>query len=145
MTYGQLVGDRRFSVQFTGTAPIKDYRTHKIVGTRVPRVDIPAKAGGKYVYMQNVRVPGMLHGRVVRPRGRGAYYHEATLVGVDESSIADIPGARVVRRKDFVGVVAPDVERGEGGGTAARYVGHAGNVAVILGGTVRTFTKCQDR
>jgi CO/xanthine dehydrogenase Mo-binding subunit len=108
VTYGQLVGDRRFSVQFTGTAPIKDYRTHKIVGTRVPRVDIPAKAGGKYVYMQNVRVPGMLHGRVVRPRGRGAYYHEATVVSVDESSIADIPGARVVRRKDFVGVVAPD-------------------------------------
>ena len=78
------------------------------MGTRVPRVDIPAKASGKYIYMQHVRVPGMLHGRVVRHRGRGAYYHDARVISVDESSIADIPGARVVRRKDFVGVVAPD-------------------------------------
>ena len=108
VTYAQLIGDRRFSVPFTGFAPIKDYRTHKIVGTRVPRVDIPAKASGKYVYMQHVRVPGMLHGRVVRHRGRGAYSHDAPVVSVDESSISDIPGARVVRRKDFVGVVAPN-------------------------------------
>ena len=108
VTYGQLVGDRRFSVPFTGHAPIKDYRTHKIVGARAPRVDIPAKASGKYIYMQHVRVPGMLHGRVVRHRGRGAYYHDARVISVDESSIADIPGARVVRRQDFVGVVAPD-------------------------------------
>lgn len=108
VTYGQLIGDRRFSVPFTGFAPIKDYRTHKVVGTRVPRVDIPAKASGKYVYMQHVRVQGMLHGRVVRHRGRGAYYHDAPVVSVDESTISDIPGARVVRRKDFVGVVAPN-------------------------------------
>jgi CO/xanthine dehydrogenase Mo-binding subunit len=108
VTYGELIGDRRFSVPFTGFAPIKDYRKHKIVGTRVPRVDIPAKANGHYIYMQHVRVPGMLHGRAVRPRGRGAYYADAHVVSVDQSSVADIPGVRVVRRKDFVGVVAPN-------------------------------------
>ncbi len=61
-------------VKFTGTAPHEaDRAEYKLVGTRVPRVDIPDKASGKYVYMQHVRVPDMLHGRVVRPRGQGAY------------------------------------------------------------------------
>jgi nicotinate dehydrogenase subunit B len=108
VTYAQLVGNQRFNVPITGTAPIKDYRTHKIVGTRVPRVDIPAKASGKHVFMPYVRVPGMVHARVVRHRGRGPYSHDAPVVSVDPSSIADIPGARVVRRRDFVGVVAAD-------------------------------------
>ena len=107
VTYGQLIGDRRFDVPYTGKAPIKDYRTHKIVGTSVPRIDIPDKASGTYVYMQHVRVPGMLHGRVVRPRGQGSYADGARVTSVDATSIRDIPGARVIRRGDFVGVVAP--------------------------------------
>ena len=108
VTYGQLLGDRRFEVPFTGRAPIKDYRKHTVVGTRVPRRDLPAKAAGKHVYLQHVRVPGMLHGRVVRPRGQGSFLHGAKVVSVDASSISDIPGARVVRRGDFLGVVAPN-------------------------------------
>ena len=106
VTYGQLIGDRRFEVPYTGKAPIKDYRTHKIVGTSVPRIDIPDKAQGVYVYMQHVRVPGMLHGRVVRPRGQGSYADGARVMNVDAASIRDVPGARVIRRGDFVGVVA---------------------------------------
>ena len=106
VTYGQLIGDRRFEVPYTGKAPIKDYRTHKIVGTNVPRMDIPDKARGNYVYMQHVRLPGMLHGRLVRPRGQGSYADGARVMNVDASSIRDIPGARVIRRGDFVGVVA---------------------------------------
>ena len=51
---------------------------------------------------------GMLHGRVVRPRGQGAYGAGAKVLSVDESSIRDIPGARVVRKGDFIGVVAPN-------------------------------------
>jgi nicotinate dehydrogenase subunit B len=108
VTYGQLLGDRRFEVPFTGRAPIKNYRTHRIVGTSVPRRDLPAKASGKYTYLQHLRVPGMLHGRVVRPRGQGSYFHGARVVSLDADSIRDIPGARVIRRGDFVGVVAPD-------------------------------------
>ncbi len=106
VTYGQLIGDHRFEVPYTGKAPIKDYRTHKIVGTSVPRIDIPDKARGAYVYMQHVRMPGMLHGRVVRPRGQGSYADGARVMNVDAASIRDIPGARVIRRGDFVGVVA---------------------------------------
>ena len=56
--------------------------------------------------MQHVRVPGMLHGRVVRPRGQGAYGAGAKVLALDETSIANIPGARVLRKGDFVGVVA---------------------------------------
>src|SRR5262249_29735976 len=72
INYGELLGDKRFDVAFTGTAPLKPVAQYKLVGTRVPRVELPAKAKGTYIYMHNVRVPGMLHGRVVRPRGQGA-------------------------------------------------------------------------
>ena len=106
VTYGALLGDKPFNVKFTGTAPQKPINRYKLVGTRVPRVDIPAKASGTYVHMQHVRVPDMLHGRIVRPPGQGAYGAGAKPASIDESSIADIPTARVVRKGDFVGVVA---------------------------------------
>jgi CO/xanthine dehydrogenase Mo-binding subunit len=106
VTYGELVGGKLFKVPFTGSAPVKTPAEYKVVGTRVPRNDVPAKVRGKYVYMQHVRVAGMLHGRVVRPRGQSAYGAGAKVLELDESSIRGIPGARVVRRGDFVGVVA---------------------------------------
>ena len=106
VTYGELVGDKPFHLTFTGTAPVKSPSSYKVVGTSVPRNEVPDKATGKYVYMQHVRVPGMLHGRVVRPRGQSAYGAGAKILSVDESSIAGIPGARVLRRGDFLGVVA---------------------------------------
>src|SRR5262249_30287900 len=92
--------------KFTGTAPQKPINRYNLVGTRVPRVDIPAKANGTYVYMQHVRLPDMLHGRVVRPSGQRAYGEGAKPLNVDETAIADIPSARVVRKGDFVGVIA---------------------------------------
>ena len=108
VTYGELLGDKPFNVKFTGTAPQKPISRYKLVGTRVSRVDIPDKAGGTYVHMQHVRVPDMLHGRIVRPRGQRAYGAGAKPAGIEEASIAKIAGARVVRKGDFVGVVAPN-------------------------------------
>lgn len=104
--YGQLVGDKLFNVPFTGTAPVKASSDWKIVGTAVARTDVPDKVLGTYTYMQHVRVPGMLHGRVVRPRGQGAYGTGAKVLNVNEASIVSIPGARMLRRGDFIGVVA---------------------------------------
>ena len=49
----------------------------------------------------------MLHGRVVRPRGQAVYGFGAPIVSVDESSITHIPGVRIVRKDNFLGVVAP--------------------------------------
>jgi CO/xanthine dehydrogenase Mo-binding subunit len=105
--YGDLVGDRLFDVKVTGKEPVKNPHAYQLVGTRVTRIDIPDKVSGKYTYVHNVRVPGMLHGRIVRPRGQGAYGTGAKPLSIDASSIKHIQGAQVVRRGDFVGVVAP--------------------------------------
>jgi nicotinate dehydrogenase subunit B len=104
--YGDLLGDQPFHLAFTGNAPLKPSSEYKVVGTSIPRNEVPDKVSGKYMYMQHVRVPDMLHGRVVRPRGQSAYGAGAKVLNVDEGSIRDIPGARVVRRGDFIGVVA---------------------------------------
>jgi CO/xanthine dehydrogenase Mo-binding subunit len=108
VSYGALVGDKPFHLAFTGTAPVKTPAEFKVVGTRVARNDIPDKVSGRYSYMQHQRLPGMLHGRVVRPRGQGAYGIGAKVVSVDEPSISGITGARLIRKGDFVGVVAPN-------------------------------------
>ena len=106
VTYGELIGDKHFDLAFTGKAPLKPVADYKLVGTRPPRNDIPGKVSGTYVYLQHVRLPGMVHGRVVRPRGQGAYGAGAKVATLDENSLPHIPGARVVRKGDFVGVVA---------------------------------------
>jgi CO/xanthine dehydrogenase Mo-binding subunit len=106
VTYGELVGDQPFHIAFTGNAPLKPASDYKVVGKSIPRNEVPDIVSGKYVYMQHVRVPDMLHGRVVRPRGQSAYGVGAKVVSIDETSIRDISGARMLRRGDFVGVVA---------------------------------------
>jgi CO/xanthine dehydrogenase Mo-binding subunit len=108
VTYGELVGDRRFGLPITGTASPKKPEDYKVVGAPISRRDIEDKINGTYVFMQHVRVPDMLHGRVVRPRGQRAYSAGAKVLGVDEESIRQIPGARVVRKADFLGAVAQD-------------------------------------
>jgi nicotinate dehydrogenase subunit B len=102
VSYGALIGGRNFSLRLDKAAPIKDPGDFKIVGRSIPRVDIPGKVTGQFTYMQDFRLPGMLHGRVVRPPGIGA-----TLQSVDEDSVKEIPGMiRVVRISNFVGVIA---------------------------------------
>jgi nicotinate dehydrogenase subunit B len=105
--YGDLLGDKPFEIALTGTAPQKPVSQYKIVGSRHPRVDIPDKVSGAYTYVQQVRLPNMLHGRVVRPLGQGAYADGARVVNVDAASIAGIPSARIVRKRDFLAVVSP--------------------------------------
>jgi len=116
VTYGALIGEKLFNVQMAaqsvnpGQAPSKAVKDYKLVGfSRLPRVDIPDKVTGKYAYVHNIKVPGMLHGRLVRPRGQSSYGEGTApkIVSVDESSIKHLQGARVVRRNDFLGVVAP--------------------------------------
>lgn len=99
--FGELLSDAHFALKVDAKAALKDPKTYKIVGKSVHRVDIPDKVVGAFTYMQDVRMPGMLHGRVVRPPAIGA-----TLKSVDENSIGDIKGARVVRAGNFLAVVA---------------------------------------
>jgi len=97
--------------------PLKPQAEHRIVGQSLPRIDIPAKFSGELVFVHDMRVPGMLHGRVVRPPYAGADHGDFignTLDAVDESSIAHIPGLRaVVVIRDFIGVVAEREEHAE--------------------------------
>jgi nicotinate dehydrogenase subunit B len=113
IAYGDLLGGKRFNIRIVAAGvgwdmkvapdvPAKNPKDYKIVGKSIPRVDLPEKFTGEFVYSQDVSVPGMLHGRVVRP---------ATSLSapesVDESSIKNIPGVvKIVREGTFVGVVA---------------------------------------
>jgi CO/xanthine dehydrogenase Mo-binding subunit len=102
ITYAQLIDGKNFSLKVDPAAPTKNPDDYKIVGKPIGRLDIPGKLTGQFTYMQDFRVPGMLHGRVVRPPAIGA-----KLESVDESSIKDIPGiVKVVRQENFLGVVA---------------------------------------
>jgi nicotinate dehydrogenase subunit B len=100
VTFAELLGGRRFERKMTGKVKFKAVADYTVIGQPVPRVDLPEKAVGSFEYVHNIRLPGMLHGRVVRPAAIGA-----KLISVDENSVRAL-GARVVTRGDFVGVVA---------------------------------------
>lgn len=101
LTYGELIGGRKFNLPLSATAKRKVPREWTVLGNPVKRVDMPEMVTGRFEFAHNVRVPGMLHGRVVRPPTVGA-----TLASVDEASVSNLPGfVKVVTKKDFVGVV----------------------------------------
>ncbi|MFL1461406.1 molybdopterin cofactor-binding domain-containing protein [Roseococcus sp. DSY-14] len=101
-TLAELVGAGRVELALDANAPIKPPEARRVVGRSAPRVDIPAKVFGRFEYIYDLKRPGMLHGRPVRPPALGA-----TARAVDEASIRDIPGVvRVVHQGAFVGVVA---------------------------------------
>ena len=101
VTYAELIGDKRFNLKLDPAAPRKTPDRFRLVGKSLPRPDVPAKVTGAHRYLHDVALPGMLHARVVRPPALGA-----PLTAVDESSIASVPGARVVRLQSFVAVLA---------------------------------------
>ncbi len=102
VSYGELIGGRTFSIPLNRSAKRKPAGEWNVLGQSVPRLDIPAMATGRFEYVHNVRVPGMLHGRVVRPPAIGG-----TVQTVDERSVQGLPGVvQVVIRKNFIGVVA---------------------------------------
>jgi nicotinate dehydrogenase subunit B len=102
IAYGELIGGRTFDVPLNPGARRKPHQEWTVMGTSVPRTDLPALVTGHLEFVHNVRVPGMVHGRVVRPPEVGA-----TVAAVDERSVSDLPGViKVVVRGNFVGVVA---------------------------------------
>jgi CO/xanthine dehydrogenase Mo-binding subunit len=91
-----------FSLNVQGNGKLKDPATYTIVGQSIPRVDLPPKILGRATYSTDVRVPGMLHGRVIRPASAGA-----TFVSVDETAAKKVPGyVKTVTKGNFVGVIA---------------------------------------
>jgi len=105
VSYGELIGGRTFDVKIVPDVKPKEARDYRIVGQPVARLDIPPKVTAEYRYVADLRVEGMLHGRVIRPPEAGA-----RLVHVDES--AKLPGlVKVVRLGDFLGVVCEREEQ----------------------------------
>jgi nicotinate dehydrogenase subunit B len=101
-TYGELIGSQTLHRKIEAHAPLRPPASYAVIGKPIPRVELPAKVTGRFPYVQNVRVPGMLHARLVLPPRVGAQ-----LESVDEGSLRAIPGAvRVVRKGNFVAVVA---------------------------------------
>ncbi len=121
VTYGELVGGKKFHVALTGAninsttgvAKVKPVQEHKIVGLSPQRYDIPAKVDGSLKWAVDVKLPGMVHARNVKPPVAGA-----KLIGIDESSVKSLPGfIKVVSKGNYVAVVC---EREEQAINAAR-------------------------
>lgn len=102
LTYGELVAADMLHVQAQPKSKLKDFATYKVMGQSVPRVDIPAKVTGGAAYVQDMRLPGMVHARIVRPPSYGAQ-----LTACDTSAVEKMPGVvKVVRDGNFLAVVA---------------------------------------
>ena len=114
LAYGEIVRDDRKLLDrdvshLTAAKPPQAYR---IVGKSVPRIDLPDKVMARGIYLQDMRMPAMVFGRVVRPPSAGA-----ELQSIDEAVAGSLPGVlAVVRLSSFLGVVA---EREEQAITAA--------------------------
>ncbi|MGE5218789.1 MAG: molybdopterin cofactor-binding domain-containing protein, partial [Chloroflexota bacterium] len=113
ISYGELIGGKKFNTRITATgtgwdmkvAPevkAKNPKDYKVVGKAIRRTDLPTKVTGEHDYIHSLRLPGMLHGRVVRPP-----VINTEPVSIDQDSIRGIPGVMmIVREGKFVGVVA---------------------------------------
>jgi nicotinate dehydrogenase subunit B len=113
VSYGELIGGRYFDVQLQwngkignellvgNTAPLKNHAQYRVVGKSLPRADIRDKLLGREVYNTDIRVPGMLHGRIIRPPLAGA-----VPVKVDQAALSHLPDVQVVWRDGLLGVVA---------------------------------------
>jgi nicotinate dehydrogenase subunit B len=102
VSYGELVAGKKFNLTLDPKAKRRAPGEWTVLGKPVPPLDIKALVTGRFEFVHNVHVPGMLHGRVVRPPAVGA-----TVVSVDERSVRGMAGlVKVVVRKNFVGVVA---------------------------------------
>jgi nicotinate dehydrogenase subunit B len=102
LTYWELMGGRPFARKATAAYPPKAPETHSIVGQRVLRLDLPDKVFGHAAFVHDLVLPGMVHGRIVRPAHQGA-----TLESLDAGAVEKMPGViKVVRDGDFVGVIA---------------------------------------
>jgi len=102
LAYGELVAGRSMHVEAKSESRFIAPANYRVVDRSIPRVDIPAKLRGDAAYVHDMRLPNMLHARVVRPPGYGA-----KLSSVDASAVEAMPGVvKVIRDGDFLAVVA---------------------------------------
>jgi nicotinate dehydrogenase subunit B len=101
-SYGELVTGETLHVRAGHQSPLRDPSSRSVMGTSLPRVDIPLKLAGVAIYVQDFRLPGMVHARVVHPPGYGA-----RLRAVETGNVEKMPGVlKVVRDGSYLGVIA---------------------------------------
>lgn len=116
VSYGKLIGGKLFEVKLDEKAPTKDPASYTLVGKPIRRFDIPGKVTGKFTYMQDFKVKGMLHARVVRPAAM-----KASLLSVDDSDARKTPGyVATVRKGNFLAAVAKNEWAAISGATALK-------------------------
>ena len=117
ISLASLLSEQQVLLRLDSQAQLKPSEQHHTIGQSTPRVDMAAKVFGELIYVHDMRMPGMLHGRVVRPPYAGADHGDFignTLAQVDTNSISHIAGIRsVVVQRDFVGIVAEREEQAE--------------------------------
>jgi nicotinate dehydrogenase subunit B len=102
LAYGELVAGEMLHVQAQANSTLKDPAGYRIMGQPIPRVDIPVKVTGAAAYVHDMRLPGMVHARLVRPPGYGA-----ELISYDSAAVEKMPGVvKVVRDGNFLAVAA---------------------------------------
>jgi Aerobic-type carbon monoxide dehydrogenase, large subunit CoxL/CutL homologs len=101
--FAGLISGHRFDLKLDPKAPLKDPASYTIVGKPLPRPDVASKCIGTTIYVHDFTLPSMQHARVIRPPAIGA-----SLISVDEDSVKNLPGVKVVRIKNFLAVVAED-------------------------------------
>jgi len=101
--FAGLISGHRFDLKLDPKAPLKDPASYTIVGKPLPRPDVASKCIGTAIYVHDFTLPSMQHARVIRPPAIGA-----SLISVDEDSVKNLPGVKVVRIKNFLAVVAED-------------------------------------
>ena len=115
VTYGELIAGKKFNVTLTGAnvnavtgvAKVKPVQALKYTGQSPPRYDIPAKVDGSLKWAVDVKLPGMVHARNVKPPFAGA-----KLTGIDESPLRNMPGfIKVVNKGNYVAVVCEREEQ----------------------------------
>lgn len=112
ISYGELIGGRPFNRTISLKAPVKPPNSYRVIGQPLQRSDIPAKLTGQTSYVHDVRLPGMLHARLVRPPSPGAH-----LISFDRGSAADV---QIVRVGDFLAVAAEREEAAVRGAEALK-------------------------
>jgi nicotinate dehydrogenase subunit B len=108
VTYGQLAGGQKIVRRLDGKAPLKSLSEFRVMGRPEKRLDARAKVTGRALFAGDVRLPGMLYARILRPPAHGA-----TLKTVDTSAAARLPDVVVVNEGGLVAVLAPDPEAAE--------------------------------
>ncbi len=107
VAYAELMGGKTFDLVVSDQAPLKSTASYRIVGSSQSRQDLPGKVTGQPSFIHDLRLPGMLHARLVRPPSAGA-----KLKSIDESSVRGIPGlVQVVHQGNFLGVIAEREEQ----------------------------------